>query len=102
MDQNLDDAVMSLTDNHPYIAMVIGGSSAQLFLVAERCVLEAIEESTVFVGSIAAYYAFNMAYPKPILSVLLFIQHYLLVVKDKQPAPIALTKFLSSLDKITI
>ena len=96
MDQNLDDAVMLLTDNHPYIAMVIGESSVQLLLVAERCVLEAIEESTVFVGSIAAYY-FNMAYPKPILAVLLFIQYYLLVVKDKQPTPIALTKFLSSL-----
>ena len=102
MDQNLEDAVMSLTDNHPYIAMVIGGYSVQLFLVAERCVLEAIEEVAVFVRSIAAYYAFNMAYPKPILAVLLFIQHYLLGVKDKQPAPIALTKFLSSLDKITI
>ena len=64
-----------------------------LSAVAKRCVLEAIEESTVFVGIIAAYYAFNMAYPKPILAVLLFIQHYLLVVKDKQPAPIALLNF---------
>ena len=45
MDQNLDDAVMSLTDNHPCIDMVIGGSSVQLFLVVERCVLEAIERA---------------------------------------------------------
>ena len=42
MDQNLDDAVMSLTDNHPCIDMVI---SVQLFLVVERCVLEAIERA---------------------------------------------------------
>ena len=30
MDQNLDDSVMSLTDYHPYITMMIGGSSVQL------------------------------------------------------------------------
>ena len=93
MDKNLDDSVMSLTDNHPYIHH---HSDRRILsaAISSRCV--AIEESTVFVGTIAAYYAFNMAYPKPILAVLLFIQHYLLVVKDIQPAPIELTKFLLS------
>ena len=100
MDQNLDETAMALSENHPYLGLVLGGTSLELYLIVERHVLEAVEASSVFTGLIASYYTFNMTYPKQVYPVLIFIQQFLLGIQDKQPLPISLTKLLSSLDKI--
>ena len=100
MDQNLDEAAVAVSENHPYLGLVLGGTSLEVYLVIERCVLEAVGASSSFTGLIAAYFAFNMTYPKALYAVLIFIQHFLLIIQDKQPLPISLTKLLSSLDKI--
>lgn len=56
--------------------------------------------SSVFVGLIATYFTFNMAYPKAVYPVLLFVQHFLLCINNKQAVSISLTSILSSLDKM--
>ena len=100
MDHNLDEAVMNLRENHPYLGVVMGGTSLQAHLIVERRVLEEVEASSVFTALIGAYFAFNMSYPKPIYPILIFVQHFFISVKDKQQIPISLTKFMSSLDKL--
>ena len=102
MEHNLDEEAMTLSENHPYMGVVIGGTSLQVFVIVERTVLETVEASTALSGLIAAYFSFNMTYPKGLYPLLIFIQHYILKIKDKQPTPICLTKFLSSVDKIII
>ena len=91
---------MALPENHPYLGLALGGTSLHFFLIAERCILDEVEASSVFVGLIATYFTFNMAYPKAVYPVLLFVQHFLLCINDKQAVPISLTKLLSWLDKM--
>jgi len=75
-------------------------SSAQLFLVAERCVLGAPNNAvSAVVGLIATYFVFNMIYPKQLYPVLIFLQHFVLSIKDKQPIPNILKRVMSSLDR---
>lgn len=100
MDENLDERAMSLSENHPYLGVVIGGTSLQVYVIVERTVLETVEVSSALSGLIATYFSFNMSYPKGLYPLLIFIQHFLLGIKDKQVTPITLTKFLSSVDKI--
>ena len=77
MEKDVNDEVLALAANHPYIALVIGGSSAQVFFVVERCVLQEIQAmSSILVGLIAVYFSFNMEYPTFVYSVLIFIQHF--------------------------
>ena len=44
MEVELDKEVMALSENHPYIAMVVGGASLQAFLTAEHHVLEPLKK----------------------------------------------------------
>ena len=62
---DLDQEVLGIAENHAYVAAVVGDSTAQMFLVAERTVLGAVNNAvgTVF-GLIATYFVFNMVYPK--------------------------------------
>ncbi len=81
--------------------MVVGDSSAlQFFQVAERIV---VAESEGFVDAlmdlICVYFTYNVQYPKPLYAVLVFIQHYVMAIKDSQPIPTILTATLSALQK---
>ena len=40
MESDLDSELMSVDSNHPYVELVSGSSSVQVFLVAEREVLQ--------------------------------------------------------------
>ena len=98
MNCNLDVEVKKNPHNHPYIAMVTGDASLQFFKIAERIV---VCESEGFMGAlidlVCVYFAYNIQYPKPLYPVLLFIQRYIMDIKDDQPIPPALTRTLSAL-----
>ena len=102
MDQNLDEAAMALSENHPYVGLVMGGDTLEAYMVVERHVLERVESSSILTGLIAAYFAFNMTYPKALYAVLICIQHFFLDIRDKQIIPVSVTKLLSSLDKLNM
>ena len=102
MDQDLDTAAMKLSENHPYLGVVLGGTSLELYLIVERRILEAVDTTSLFTALIGSYFAFNMSYPKSLYPLLIFIQHFLLVIRDKQPLPVVLTKLLSTLDNLHV
>ncbi len=95
---NLDEEAQKLPHKYPYIMMVIGDSSVQFFVIAERAV---VCQSDDFLESlldlISVYFVYNIVYPKPMYPVLLFIQHYVMGIKDSQlRAPPALTRTISA------
>ena len=77
MESDLDNEVISIDSNHPYIGLVTASSSMQVFLVAELH-----SDSTVFPEMISMYFTFNMVYPRPLYPVLIFVQHFVLGLKD--------------------
>ena len=126
MDVDLDKEVMSMEVNHPYLALVLGGQSGEVYLVAERIIFESLRKVSsisvvlipytlsfhigliflqvlsVRIILIAAYFTFNMEYPKPLHSVLVFVQHFLLGIRDEQTVAHNTTRLLSSLEKIKL
>ena len=49
---------------------------------------------------ISVYFALNIAYPKPLHALFVYLQHHVLLIKDSQHVPVSVTQLLSSLDKI--
>ena len=77
MESDLDSELMSVDSNHPYVGFVSGSSSVQVFLVAEREVLQSpCSDCMVFLEVIypCIYYAFNMVYPRGLYPVLILIR----------------------------
>ena len=101
MDVDLDKEVMELPKKHPYLAVVMGGPCVEVFLIVERNVLESLKRiSSIIIILIAGYFTFNMSYPKSLYPTLIFLQHFVLEIKDKQVIPCTVTRLLSSLDKV--
>ena len=61
--RNLDEGAMAVTDNHPYLGVVVGDASIEVYLVVQRRVMEKVEASSLVTELIAAYFAFNMSSP---------------------------------------
>lgn len=67
------------------VAPCIGIKSDEFFIITEKQVLcESENFATALVDMIAAYFTFNMSYPDSLYPLLLFIQHYILDIKDSQ------------------
>lgn len=86
--------------NHPYIGVVAGDSTLSFFVITERLVLFSTGSFLkALKGLMAAYYVFNIEYPKGLNMPLLFIQHFVLCIKE-EILPQALIRFITSLDKL--
>ena len=96
---DLHDEIQRQPHVYPFIAMVEGDACLQFFQVAEKVV---VCESEGFMGAlldlVCVYYTFDIVYPKPLYPVLLFIQQFIMGIKDKQPMPPSLTRTLSVLN----
>ena len=93
-----DEEVSKLSYVYPYIAMV-GDSCVQFFLVAEVIVSETDGFLDARFDLICAYFTYNIVYPKPLYPVLLFIQRFVMDMKDSQTVPPSLMRALSALQK---
>ena len=87
--------------NAPYIAIVLGDMSCELLVMCERIPLvQSADFASVLVCLIATYFAFNIAYPPSLKNVLIFVQHFILGIRDKQQLPNAALQLCSTLDKM--
>ena len=102
-DVNVDDEVAKITQSEPYMLLTgsLGEMSSQIFICCEQSVylkdLKNIKEATYQL--IATYFVYDIQYPKPLLPILIFLQHYVVQLKDKQPIPPATVKLLGNLEK---
>lgn len=82
--------------------MLKSEEAEQFFVVVEKQMFtESGSISRVVVDVIAAYFAFDIVYPKALYSLLIFLQHHVLGIKDGQTEPNNVKILLSSLSKIT-
>ena len=99
----MDSAVITLPENHGYLAVAVGDSSVQVFLTADRYLLGSPNKTvSILVGLIGVYFSFNIAYPKPLYPILLFLQHFVLNITDSQHVPDIVKRVVSSLDRIEV
>ena len=91
------DKALERFPNEPFI---LKAEENQYYVVAEKCI---IAQNTTFMDAMAnlicAYFAFDIAYPKPLRPILIFIQRYIMGIKDKQPIPHVITRVLANLDQ---
>lgn len=103
MDCDIERGVQGLSQNHGYLAAVVGDTSVQVFVIAERCLLgnpnNAVNALTALIG---VYFSFNMAYPKPIYPTIIFVQQFVLNIVDSQSVPDVVKRVLGSLDRIDV
>ena len=96
----MDSAVITLPENHGYLA---GDSSVQVFLTADRYLLGSPNKTvSILVGLIGVYFSFNIAYPKPLYPIFIFLQYFVLNITDSQHVPDIVKRVVSSLDRIEV
>lgn len=86
--------------NYPYIGVLKNDSVLSFAVIAERLVLLATKSFfKALKGLMAAFYVFNIEYPKFIRLPLLFIQHFFFSIVEKSLPP-ACVRLISSLDNL--
>lgn len=69
-------------------------------MVIEREIaMETNECLDAMINMICSYYVFDINYPKQLYPVLLFVQRFIVGIKDDQPIPTVLTRVLAGLDQ---
>ena len=97
----MQEEVRKLGHVFPYIIVLVGGSAVQLFIVAEQLILaDSKNFIDTFLALIDAYFAFNIAYPRQLYPLRIFIQHFIIKLVDKQKVPPVVTHMLSSVDAL--
>ena len=81
--ESIEAAASSISINHARIAVMISDVNHEIFVVCEQkplCKVPSLEEG-IFIA-FAAYYIFNLEYPKEIRGLMTFLQDYILQVTD--------------------
>ena len=95
--QDTADLEEEAVHNYPFIFRTESAEQCQYHIMVER---ELLIISDDLVGAVidlfSAYYVFNIAYPKPLYPVLVFLQHYILGIKDSQRIPNSVNVFISN------
>lgn len=96
----MSEQVCGVSVNHPYIGVALGNDSISFVLVTERLVVFSSSSfMKVLKGLIAAYYVFNIVYPKTLHPPLSFIEHFLFNIKTGALPP-TVVRFISCIDKL--
>ena len=78
-----------------------GNETAQFYVCCEQGVLlEAKTVKDAIIDLTAAYYVFDITYPKGVDGILLFFQHFVFGLKRQQVVPLPALKLISNLNKI--
>ena len=99
----VDDEIAKVEQSEPYILLTgsLGERNSQIFICCEQAVylkgLKNIKEATFQL--IATYFVCDIKYPKPLLPILVFLQHHIVQLKDEQLIPPATVKLLGNLEK---
>ena len=104
--QNADDLSAvggSIGVNAPYVVVCQSAEETSFHIMVER---ESLSEVNTFKSALihlmAAYFVYDIAYPKPFYSTLILIQHQIFEVVDKQRVPACVIEMVTSLKRINI
>ena len=102
---DLESEVAKIKESAPYIVMLTSDEGYQFNVVVEQNILpESVNLTTAVLDLFSSYHAFNIMYPRSLYTTMIFIQHFVFGITDKQTVPnlatmvyIALSlRFLSS------
>lgn len=75
-----------------------GTTNCQYMIACESFVLtESKSFKDSLIDLISAYYVFDIAYPKPLASCLIFFQHFVFDLKDSQLVPLSTSTLIANL-----
>ena len=101
---DLDGEISDISQSEPFLLVtdIPGTDSSQVFVCCERRIfLESKSMSDSLLDLIATYFVFDIAYPKYINAILIFLQHFVMDLPDKQPVPSTTSKLIGNLQKLT-
>ena len=86
---DLDSEAQSISVTSPYIIVTTTDEDTrQFFIVVEKTVLlESMDLTAALQDLMSVYFTYNIAYPRQLYPVLLFLQHHVFGIKDNQTAP---------------
>ena len=103
-DIDLEDEISKIEQSAPYILVTgvdVADENSQLFICCEQAIyLESCSVKDVIVDLIATYFVYDIAYPKHLNAIFLFLQHYVFKLIDDQPLPPATLKLVGNLKKL--
>ena len=102
-DVDVDDTIAEIEQSAPYLVITgsPGTAASQVFICCEQqSFFESNSIKDGIIDLISTYFAFNITYPKFLNAVLLFFQHYVFNIKDKQPVPMSLLNLCRNLQKL--
>lgn len=99
----MEREISDIRQSSPYLVItgLLNAENCQFFVCSEQeIVLESKSVQDAIIDLIATYFVFDIAYPKPLNSILILFQHYVFELKDDQPVPAATAKLIKSLRKV--
>ncbi len=97
----MSEVAKSIGANFPFLIVCCTAEEISYHVIVEQ---EPMCELSTFNGAIinliASYYIYDIAYPKALNSLLLMIQHHILVLKDSQHDPPPVLEIVTSLKRM--
>ena len=104
-DVDLDTEVGKISQSAPYIIITgeAGQETTQCFIACEKAIFtEAKSIQDAVVDLLAVYYVCNIAYPRGINAILLFLQHTFFELNDSEMLPTPTSKLIHTLNNFTV
>ena len=84
--------------NAPYLVICTSSEATSYHVMVEQQpTTEASTFGSALLDLYSSYFVYDIAYPKPFYSLLVFIQHYILGLNDEQADPPAVIEITTSL-----
>lgn len=99
----MEKEISEIHQSAPYLVItgLLDSENCQFFVCSEQnIVLESKSVQDAIIDLMATYFVFDVVYPKPLNTILVFLQHYVFELKDDQPEPVATVKLIGSLQKV--
>ena len=87
---DLEEEISEMEQSEPYIVITSkpGTESSQIFVCCERQIyLESKSMRDALLDMMSTYFVFNIAYPKSLHGILIFLQHHVFNLPDQQTVP---------------
>ena len=95
---DVDEHVAANGRQEPYIVATETDDTMEFYIYIESEFLLSVGSlGDALANLICTYFVFNIAYPKEMYAMLIFLQHFVLAIKDSQKVPTAVSALCSSL-----
>ena len=99
--EDLEEEIAQIQVNAPYIVVMESSEATSYDVVVEReSLFQSTDIQTALIDLFGAYFVFDIAYPPELYSVLIFFQHYVFGLTDKQKVPVAVSTTVSTMRRL--